>query len=408
MNLENLANIFLIEKVYLYDPLFAYFLFFSFSHNDFVIDEAVNHLNNIYIKLSLGLEIGILKIQELTKKLKLKKTNAIYLNQIYNKNYLSKLKYVEEKTKNATKYFLVDQRINLKKSLYKYNCFILSSFPVVLKFKSKYFYPYIINYLNEKMLLYNNTFFDSKLFQSICIKCIETDIQDDHFFNDRINFISEDENLKIYEKINSYEEEVKKVKFLIFDFQSEINFLKKNFFEDGYLNYDIFYFTTYLNIQTTSNLPLFAQNNNGDIIAFDEKFKNIFELKLIEYFAFAIKLCKNRKDKKDENTEEIQNELANMSIDNANSSFKKTLLKPYNKEDILLQSNCEVDYGDKKINKKEENNRELYLKNMILNANKNLIQKVEGEIINGNLIEKEKKVAFCIPHNRNSILNKLN
>ena len=92
---------------------------------------------------------------------------------------------------------------------------------------------------------------------------------------------------------------------------------------------------------------------------------------------------------------------------NLSRSCDREAGKPFNKEEILFREECETDYGNKKITKKDIKNREDYIKKIINTANKALIEQVEGDIIHGTTVEKQKKVVFCIPNDRDSIINKL-
>jgi len=80
---------------------------------------------------------------------------------------------------------------------------------------------------------------------------------------------------------------------------------------------------------------------------------------------------------------------------------KSSIIKPFKKEDILLQEECEVDYGDTldlKITKKEIKERKtriLFQKQTNEKANKELLNNAEKAVISGTYCEeREKKIAF--------------
>ena len=80
----------------------------------------------------------------------------------------------------------------------------------------------------------------------------------------------------------------------------------------------------------------------------------------------------------------------------------------FNKEEILLTADCETDYGNRRLTKKEIKTREQYIKKVITDANRELVERVESDIIQGTFEDKQKKVIFCIPNDKSSIINKLN
>lgn len=267
---------------------------------------------------------------------------------------------------------------------------------------------------------------------------------DNEFFNSRISLIPEDENLKIYDKINYLEEKNYKKFNLPFNliYNEFIKYCDKLILED-------YIFSNYF-IILNSYQNLFIHREKVGILYYEENFKNFVEIKILEFFAFFIQYnkCKirEREDEEEKKLEKlmriddfetsntvnnfcldalqqniqintISSNINNISIQENNlnnvsftstSSFKKSLLKPFNKEEILLQEECEVDYGQKKITRKDMKNRVEYLKNVISNANKELIQKVEDDIIQGKFEDKKNTVVFCMPTDKKAFINKLN
>jgi hypothetical protein len=265
---------------------------------------------------------------------------------------------------------------------------------------------------------------------------------DHEFFNSRIPLIPEEENLKIYEKINFIEEKNNKKLNLPFNlvYNEFIKYCDKLVLDD-------YIFSNYFMI--LNNSPnLFITQGEGVIIYYDENFKNFVEIKILEFFAFFIQYNKSKiREKEDEEEKRLEkllrvddsdspnnnfcfnafqqnlqlntvpsninnisfqeNNLNNVSF-TSTSSFKKSLLKPFNKEEILLQEECDVDYGRKKITRRDMKIREEYVKNVISNANRELIQKVEDDIIQGKFEDKKNTVVFCMPTDRKAFINKLN
>jgi hypothetical protein len=309
------------------------------------------------------------------------------------------------------------------------------------------------------------------LFTTVYLENIFVEDSDSIFFNPRISLINEEDNLKIYEKINAINEKIKNSRLsenLVIKKHSHIhsNVFSKNFPFVFYLNHflcdydkkmidDPLFSSYYLSLHKYSNLFVGGdesrypspKNRNSKIHLYDDNFKKHYELALLEFFAFVLYFCKNKSEEDDEkitdkkildtnlvheyinrnekcleiieekleisliDLDKNQNpnlsENMNCSTQSINSSLKKPLLKPFNKEEILFREECETDYGNKKITKKDIKNREDYIKKIIHTANKALIEQVEGDIIHGNTVEKQKKVVFCIPNDRNSIINKL-
>lgn len=331
---------------------------------------------------------------------------------------------------------------------------IILNYPISVTYKSKFFYPYIVVQLLDMINNYNNKSFFSNsnksLSSCISLENILVENSDNNFFNERISYINEDDNLKIYEKITMINDKLKNTR--LFDNRKTNNdhSMTKNFPFSFYLNYFLSNFdknitnnpllpSYYLSLHKNSNLFVAGagvkcgpNTYSSRIELYDENFKIYFELAILDFFAFILYFCKNKTDEEnfedekknekieyenmvqnnnndvsEENSKFNNNNLNNFSFLSENSSHKKSLLKPFNKEEILFREDCETDYGNKKITKKDIKNREDYIKKVISTANKALFEQVEGEIVHGNFTEKQKKVVFCIPNDRDSIINKL-
>jgi hypothetical protein len=74
----------------------------------------------------------------------------------------------------------------------------------------------------------------------------------------------------------------------------------------------------------------------------------------------------------------------------------KPLLKPYNKEQILIQENCDIDYGAKSKPKKYFEERDKYIIETINKANKEFFESYENDVKNCNFRDEKsiKKVKF--------------
>jgi hypothetical protein len=285
-----------------------------------------------------------------------------------------------------------------------------------LNYKSKYYYPYILNYLNDKLILYNTQFFQKrKLFHSIHIISIKSNDTDLQFYENRMKLLAEEENLKICQKIHAFEENLKNIKNKqqLFLYQSEFTFLYNSIIFPEIINViglDVLIPTFYLILQKNPLFFTFSADSTTTIF-YDENYKNIFETKILEFLGLILHLKKLQKEEQAERAQiPFENNITYLEYHylTSSSSYKKSLLKPFNREDILYQEECETDYGDKRITKQDIKNRKDYIKKIIEKSNKELYEKVEDEIISGNFQEKQKKIVFCIPNDRTSIVNKLN
>lgn len=406
MNLKAIDNFFLINKINIFDELNEYYTFFSFVKNDYDNDNIKKYNDIIYIKLNITVQFGLLKIRNCHNKNTIKTLSKIQLNTLFNKKYLSELKVVCNDKK--TIFNITDDISKQKLELKEYSHDILLSYPVYLINKSKVYYPFIIDYLARATDSYNNELLNENIIlTSFYINIITLESSDQQYFSERISLIPDDENLKIYENIHYLDDKYLNKTYLPFiliysDYLNSSK-LKFTYFQD-------FIFSSfYLILNKHENLNIFGEIHNS-ITIYDDYFKYEFELALLEFFAFIIQYNKNKKSEilDESNIADISNDdyTLNESFCN-NSSFRKSLLKPYNKDDILLREECEVDYGDKKITRKDLKNREEYVRKIISEANKEVFTKMEGEIVNGVYKEKHKKITFCIPNDTSLIISKL-
>ncbi len=406
LNLKTIENFFLVNKINIFDEVNEYYTFFSFVKNNSINENFKKYNDIIYVKLSVTIQFGLLKYRNCYNKNIIKTFSKIQLNTLFNKKYLSELKvtFNDKKTICIISDEVSKQKIELK----EYNHEILLSYPVYLTNKSKVYYPFIIDYLVKATDFYNNQLLnENKILTSFYISNITIESSDQLYFSERISLIPDDENLKIYENIHYIDDKYLNKSNLpfILIFNDYLYSCKSKF---SYFK-DYIFPSFYLILNKKESLNIFGEIHNS-ITTYDDDFKYEFEFALLEFFAFIIQINKNKNIEQLYYSDfaDISNEEYTLNESYCNtSSFRKSLLKPYNKEDILLREDCEVDYGDKRITRKEVRNREEYMKRVISEANKEVFSKVEGEIINGVYREKDKKITFCIPNDTSSIISKL-
>lgn len=270
-------------------------------------------------------------------------------------------------------------------------------YPVIAVYKAKCYYPYLMNYINHLIVSFNNAFSVRKLITSVTLSNILLDETDHDFFNQRICQIQEEDNLKIYNKINFYLEKEK----LSPIYKNDFSYLYYQFIESDPGLTEVSNNKIHIDYYNSlvMNSLLYVPGPDGNFIIYDENYRTSVEISILNYFAFLIE------SSKDKIKDDITSQETDYYTPETDSCFKKSLLKPFKKEDILFQPECETDYGNKRVSRKEIKTREEYLKKIITTANKKLYELVEGNIIYGNFAEKPKKVVFCIPNNRDSILN---
>jgi hypothetical protein len=218
---------------------------------------------------------------------------------------------------------------------------------------------------------------------------LQIDESDKSYFNERITFIPEEENLKIYDKINYYDEKYK----LTSTYINNLLYIYKLYVSEYKLLKDYFMASIYLVMEKKDE---FFLSENGQIIYFDNEFKQKFELELLDYFAFLMTLISDNKD--ESKTEET-------TVSDCSNVFNpKASIKPYNRDTILKQESCEIDWGEKKITKKDLKKRSDYILDKIKVANQELRDDLESQIVRGNFKKKENTIAFCLPADCETVL----
>lgn len=229
---------------------------------------------------------------------------------------------------------------------------------------------------------------------------IQSGETDSDFFNSRITLVSEENNLRIYEKINSFLE--------TFDRITPFDYIMNQFYDITDPNIGSSYVYSCFYLCLTQYRELFVVDNH-QVVKIDEDFKVYYEKKLLEFYAFVIEYSRIQNEKSNEEKEidktklhDIINEMNRVSIK------RKTSLKPYTKEEILTQDTCEVDYGNKKFTRQDIKNRQDYIKKTIIEANKLYEKQFEGQVIQRNFKDEKKKVSFAVAQDREVLISKLN
>lgn len=312
-----------------------------------------------------------------------------------------------------------DSSTNFTSSITKYGNRILLTYPYILYSKSKFVIPYLVLTLCKIIDNYNEYVYNRSVRTGlICIDLINANLNknDKEILKMRMNILCEETANDIYTTVSKV---VDQDKLILFNFRGLYNsFLKVNSFKkynDNYADiYDIFHINVFFMISKYGKAFLCANKlQNNDIFLVDESFRDFFEEKILEFYCFIYEINKLNLHKHEvTSNKRIPNVLnhstkQNSQIDNI-ISFKKSSLKPYDKTEILITNTCEVDYGNKRVTKKEIKKREQFIKTSINKANKILEMQFEDEIIKSTFNkENTKRVLFSIPHNKERILNKI-
>jgi hypothetical protein len=259
---------------------------------------------------------------------------------------------------------------------------------MIIQNKSKFFYPSIIDTLLNIGSLISNIEVGVISYE---LTNIIFENSDNLFLNNRIKYISDEENLKIYERLNYYEEKVK-VKQYIFKFV----YMYNEYFRDINIIKDMLLSSYYLVL--CKNDSIFISNYNT-LYYYDEEFKTKYETELLEFFAYILFIIKS----------EIREEIDTISLYTNDYSIikNKSSLRPYESSNILSQTDCLTDYGDKRVTKKDIKNRKEYINNIIKKANKKFLESYEKDLITGKVDERNTRVSFSIPNDFQTVLNKM-
>lgn len=424
MRLSNSGDYILTDYVQTKDD-FEYYLSYGLEESSIVLKQS-NTFDSIWIfEISLSIEILLIKLKfdklgllgqskKANNKL-LKFRHFQFLSEITSKEILIKGKsmiYVVDKTTRYQRKF--EQGKNP-------NEFIIN-FPIYMKAQSKCFYPYmlfrLLNYLTALTELSNGN-----LINSLALVNFSIDSTDENFFDCRINLVSEEKNLSIYRIIEDYNSNLEFLKNSskdkIKDKETTANPDEQSSYGKANLekkddDIDILISDVSSNKLKLNHLQLVTYSflNNldlvkdlGNCIAFfnsvfssEDKLVSKFNVALLIFFCFIIN---HRKKIVEENMDNIISTIYKPE----NASKRKKSIKPYNKDEIQYQDECEIDYGDQHRKKYVIEKRKKEINKKIKEANRKLREEIRSEVIDkGNYKNKEKSVNFLCPLDKNNII----
>ena len=364
------------------------------------------------------------------------------IGNLYNKSFLTNILILQKL--NRKKIFDIES--NHITSVSKFKSKILLTYPYVMHSKSKYIMPLMIekaiqifsNY-NEMSSIYtnNNGFYNFELIG------LPLSGHDKKMLQLLLSTLNEEVTLIISEKISSILE-------LNYDKDIPFNLLFNKLIRYNDSTFDLINkFEIYLYFRLSSNEEhVFFYFDNNRIIKKDINDKEKFEAELCEYYLFISEIY-NMKDivgeitfnlnnltiKTDSSSENNENQIIN-SCNNQNNYIqqkdnnnnleikknnhilnrsleliepkKKPSLKPFDRSQILIRSNCKIDWGNTYLSKTEIRKRNQNIKATILRANKELERHYEKGLINNSFIEDSRKVNFDIHYDKDLVLSRLN
>lgn len=412
---------------------YSYYLAYIITNDNIKLKALYSNGNCFYCNILLYLESGVIYVKECSDYYSFKKTKGPY----YNKKYLTELK-VYSQGKSGMQ--LIDTKTNYCSPYKTISSKLLLSYPFIYFSKSKFAFPYM---MNTAIGFFQHSPFKTQLF-NISIGNIILNQSDISFVNTRLSLFNEEDVIALSQKISDLLEKHDKIyPFLIFYYQyySIVNDNQHSptFNQDiNIFNLITLYFyynlTQYQEIfiagnDSTSNQPVIFQVNKSHSL--------LFEYKVLEYFLLINDYYNNLIDTQDNSQETTSSSPSpisfNSSLDNNNKSkdkenqnrrssnsnemkheenlpvsFKKSSLKPYNKDDILTQNKCKVDYGNKCSTKRDIKKREQDIKISIKAANEKLQTQFEDQFLKSTFIEDKKKVLFSIHYDKDRLFSRLN
>lgn len=278
-----------------------------------------------------------------------------------NNNNLKQIKTYIEDTETAFSYAYVN---------YKEDSFLIS-YPYFIFSKKKIVLAYLYRKLSSIISQHNfvNLSKETKYKNlKIKIKWIQLTTYEKESLELKMNLLNENISNTLHEKISLFLDTfIPYNKNIFFSLGSIIN----NYLENNIYN-------SFPNITEFNDIVTYLRTLKNDS---NENYKNKFEEKLIEFLLllyFINEQFPNLKETCDPCLQGLQQE---QNEDKKINEEKKSCLKPYNRDDILLQSTCEVDYGNKKINKKEIKKREKSVQDAIDRENKKIGLSYEDKMI---------------------------
>ncbi|MCQ2819930.1 MAG: hypothetical protein MJ252_21910 [archaeon] len=403
-----------------------------------------------HLIILLDIYLGIVSIDEFSPtKNNMKKVigkDGKVLLSLYNKNYLSEIN-IDSKNRNS----FTDSDTFLKLNVKNYKDKILQRYPTFILSHSRMASPYLIYVLKEMLNNFNK--FNIQLEDTFefdrGVKSVELDNIYLHKIDiDALEQRKEDFDDDLLDKMS------KKISPLLFSDFFDFNFSLNAYFEGekkemDMLKHSELQFFDFSVADKLSFIMYFKLKNLGqNIIVNDpenkinfyfekDPFMEDYENKIWEFYSLVLELqkIKQSKDMKEITEDQVpknkgispfaSKQKFRSTLDSNNYSAtekknrekhkfgfietpersfnnlteKKGNLKPFNKDEILLQDSCEVDYGSQPYSSKEEKQRKKALNKRIAECNKNLIHTFDNDVINSSFQEScnTSTVAFNLP-----------
>ena len=363
------------------------------------------------------------------------------IGNLYNKSFLTNISILQKL--NRKKIFDIES--NHISSVSKFKSKILLTYPYVMHSKSKYIMPLMIEKIIQIFSNYNemsSIFSINDGFYNFELIGLPLSGHDKKILKLLLSTLNEEVTLIINEKISSILE-------INYDKDIPFNLLFNKFIRYNDSTCDLINkFEIYLYFRLSNNEQnVFFYFDNNRIIKKDINDKEKFEAELCEYYLFINEIY-NMKDllgeitfnlnnltlKTDSSSENNENQIFNslnyQNNDNQqkennndlqitkNNNFlnhsveiieqkKKSSLKPFDSSQILIRSNCKIDWGNTFLSKTEIRKRNQNIKATILRANKELESHYEKGLINNSFIEDSRKVNFDIHYDKDLVLSRL-
>ena len=363
------------------------------------------------------------------------------IGNLYNKSFLTNISILQKL--NRKKIFDIES--NHISSVSKFKSKILLTYPYVMHSKSKYIMPLMIEKIIQIFSNYNemsSIFSINDGFYNFELIGLPLSGHDKKILKLLLSTLNEEVTLIINEKISSILE-------INYDKDIPFNLLFNKFIRYNDSTCDLINkFEIYLYFRLSNNEQnVFFYFDNNRIIKKDINDKEKFEAELCEYYLFINEIY-NMKDllgeitfnlnnltlKTDSSSENNENQIFNsLNYQNNNNQQKenndlqitknnnflnhsveiieqkkKSSLKPFDSSQILIRSNCKIDWGNTFLSKTEIRKRNQNIKATILRANKELESHYEKGLINNSFIEDSRKVNFDIHYDKELVLSRLN
>ena len=362
------------------------------------------------------------------------------IGNLYNKSFLTNISILQKL--NRKKIFDIES--NHISSVSKFKSKILLTYPYVMHSKSKYIMPLMIEKIIQIFSNYNemsSIFSINDGFYNFELIGLPLSGHDKKILKLLLSKLNEEVTLIINEKISSILE-------INYDKDIPFNLLFNKFIRYNDSTCDLINkFEIYLYFRLSNNEQnVFFYFDNNRIIKKDINDKEKFEAELCEYYLFINEIY-NMKDllgeitfnlnnltlKTDSSSENNENQIFNsLNYQNNNNQQKenndlqitknnnflnhsveiieqkkKSSLKPFDSSQILIRSNCKIDWGNTFLSKTEIRKRNQNIKATILRANKELESHYEKGLINNSFIEDSRKVNFDIHYDKDLVLSRL-